>query len=192
MPEAPSNCPTFNFTFHPSLASFDVPYEEYIETHPGEKFQGRFIANGAIVFSGSTPERTLLIQRAGNDSMPNLWETPGGGCDKEDPSILYGTARELWEEAGLIAASIGPLINDGYFFLSRAGKLICKFNFIVEAQKDTNGRLDVKLDPKEHQNYVWATEEEVIAGKVGDIDLQMTTKEQKAIVLAGFKVKQES
>lgn len=181
--------PTLNFTSHPTVSAFNVPYKEYIKSHPGEKFQYKFIANGAVVFDDTT--RVLLIQRAGNDSMPNLWETPGGACDPEDPSILYGTARELWEEAGLKAVSIGPLVKDGYFFLSSSGNLICKFTFIVEAEKDATGMLGVKIDEKEHQNYVWATEDEVKGGRVGGIEVKFTTKEQKDIILAAFKLKQE-
>jgi 8-oxo-dGTP pyrophosphatase MutT (NUDIX family) len=182
---------TFNFTAHPSTSSFAVPYETYLSTHPGEKFKYKFIATGALVFDGSTPERILLIRRAANDSMPSRWEIPGGGCDKEDPSILHGVARELWEEAGLTAASIGPQVGDGHFFLSRSGKLICKFSFLVEAEKGAGGKLDVKLDPSEHQNYVWAAEEEVKARKVGDVELNFTTKEQEAVVLEAFRARRE-
>jgi 8-oxo-dGTP pyrophosphatase MutT (NUDIX family) len=183
--------PTFNFTAHPSTSSFAVPYETYLSAHPGEKFKYKFIGTGALVFDASTPERILLIQRAAHDSMPSLWETPGGGCDKEDPSILHGVARELWEEAGLTAASIGPQVGDGHFIISRSGKLICKFNFLVDAEKGAGGKLDVKLNPREHQNYVWAAEEEVKARKVGDVELKFTTREQEAVVLEAFRAIRE-
>ena len=123
--------------------------------------------------------------------MPSQWETPGGACDKEDPSILHGVARELWEEAGLTTASIGPPVGDGYFFLSRSGKLVCKFNFLVDAEKGAGGKLDVKLNPSEHQNYVWAAEEEVKAQKVGDVELNFTTREQEAVVLEAFRARRE-
>ena len=46
-------------------------------------------------------------------------------------------------------------------FVTRSGKQICKFNFLVEVEKSADGRLEVKLDPSEHQRYVWASEEEV-------------------------------
>jgi 8-oxo-dGTP pyrophosphatase MutT (NUDIX family) len=191
MSDAETPRPTFNFTAHPSTSSFAVPCETYLSTHPGEKFKYKFIATGALVFDASTPERILLIQRAAADSMPGGWEIPGGGCDKEDPSILHGAARELWEEAGLTAASIGPQVGDGHFFISRAGKMVCKFNFLVDAEKGAGGKLDVKLDPNEHQNYLWAAEEEVKARKVGDVELKFTTTEQEAVVLEAFRVRRE-
>jgi hypothetical protein len=72
------------------------------------------------------------------------------------------------------------------------GKLVCKFNFLVGAEKGTGGKLDLKLDPSEHQNYVWAAEEEVKARKVlGDVELKFTTKEQEAVVLEAFRARRE-
>jgi 8-oxo-dGTP pyrophosphatase MutT (NUDIX family) len=182
---------TFNFSAHPSTSSFAVPCETYLSTYADEEFKYKYIATGALVFEASTPERILLIQRAANDSMPGRWETPGGGCDDEDPSILHGVARELWEEAGLTAIRIGPRVGDGNFFLTRSGKLVRKFNFLVDAEKGAGGKLDVKLDPKEHQSYLWAAEEEVKARKVGDVELKFTTREQEAVVLEAFKVRRE-
>jgi 8-oxo-dGTP pyrophosphatase MutT (NUDIX family) len=183
--------PTFNFTAHPSTSSFAVPYETYLSTHPGEKFKYEYIATGALVFDASTPRRILLIQRAAHDSMPSRWEIPGGACDKEDPTILHSAARELWEEAGLTATNIGPQVGDGHFFLSRSGKLVCKFNFLVDAEKGAGGKLDVELDPSEHQNYAWVAEEEVKARKVGDVELKFTTREQEAVVLEAFTARRE-
>jgi 8-oxo-dGTP pyrophosphatase MutT (NUDIX family) len=183
--------PTFNFIAHPSALSFAVPCETYLTTHFNKKFQYKFIATGALVFDTSTPERILLIQRSARDSMPNLWEIPGGGCDNEDPSILHGAARELWEESGLTAASIGPQVGDGHLFLSRGGKLVYKFSFLVDVEKGEGGKLDVKLDPGEHQKYVWATEEEVRARRVGDVELKFTAREQEAVVLEAFTVRRE-
>ncbi|KAH7014453.1 NUDIX hydrolase domain-like protein, partial [Microdochium trichocladiopsis] len=106
--------------------------------------------------------RVLLVQRAPHDSMPLRWEVPGGGCDEEDPSILYSCARELFEETGLKAVGVGPLVRGGLggqFFRSRSGKLVCKFQFVVAVDLDAG--LRVKLDPNEHFAYIWATEEEV-------------------------------
>ena len=191
MPDTETPQAMFNFTVHPSISSFTVPSETYLSTHPGEEFKYNFIATGALVFDASTPERILLIQRAAHDSMSGRWEIPGGGCDNEDPSILHGVARELWEEAGLTAVSIGPQVGNGQFFTTRSGKLVGKFNFLVDVAKDAGGNLDVKLDRSEHQNYVWAAEEEVKARKVGGTELEFTTKDQEAVLLEAFRVRRE-
>lgn len=108
--------------------------------------------------------------------------------DDGDESILHAVARELWEEAALTAVTIGPLVGSPHLFRSRRGKSVCKFNFLV-VTKSAEGTIDVKLDPKEHQNFVWACEEEVRARKVGDLEIEFTMKDLKATVLESFGIK---
>ncbi|KIW18165.1 hypothetical protein PV08_02453 [Exophiala spinifera] len=187
--------PTFNFTSDPTLSSFAVNLQTYIASDPGRetssadtvKFQ--YVAVGAIVFASSDPERVLLVQRAATDSAPNRWEVPGGAADFEDPSILHSVARELWEETGLTAETIGPQVSDEVVFLTRSGKMVCKFHFLVEAKRNSTGALNVMLDPKEHQNYLWVTEEQVRARRVDDRDLKFTSKDQEAAIIEGFEVR---
>ncbi|OAP64290.1 hypothetical protein AYL99_00262 [Fonsecaea erecta] len=211
-------CPDFTFTSHPSVSPFTVPYQTYIAgqpTPPGG-LNYHYVAVGAHVFSRSPRPtatnqttdndrddrtagddlRVLLVQRAAHDSAPLRWEIPGGACDLEDPSILHSVARELWEEAGLVATSIGPLVGQGHFFLSRSGKSICKFEFLVEVEGGDGspaGVLQVRLDPNEHANYVWATEEECREGRAKreNIELVFTTRQQKETLLEGFKIRKE-
>ncbi|RFU31303.1 hypothetical protein B7463_g5013, partial [Scytalidium lignicola] len=190
MPETGSSHNSIsNFTSHPSTSPFTVSCQTYISIHPDIKC--KYIATGSLVFDNfnSTTPRLLLLQRSKSDSMPGRWETPGGGCDDEDESILHAVTRELWEEAGLKASNIGPLVGKPHFFVSQSGKQICKFNFLVQVEQGTEGKLEVKLDPAEHQRFVWASENEVRAKKVGDLDLEFTTKETEETVLEGFKVK---
>src|SRR4051812_13959310 len=100
-----STLPPFSFTTDPSVAKFAVPLKEYLDANP--QFDG--ICTGALVFDGA--DRILLVQRAAHDSMPSRWETPGGACDLDDATLLYGVARELWEEAGLTARRVGRLVR---------------------------------------------------------------------------------
>ena len=120
--------------------------------------------------------------------MPNLWETPGGACDDEDQTILYAVARELWEETGLMAESIGPPVGNGYIFHTRSGKTVRKLNFIVEVESGQDATLGVRLRPEEHQNLVWATEQDIKSRKANDIHFEFTTPDQEAVVLEAFNV----
>ncbi|KAI4158080.1 MAG: hypothetical protein LQ342_007754 [Letrouitia transgressa] len=178
--------PPLKFTAHPSTSPFTVSQQTYLSQHPDERFQ--YIATAALVFytkNGSNP-RILLLQRSARDSMPNRWEVPGGACDDEDESIMHGMARELWEEAGLRATYIEPPLGDPHFFTSRSGKKICKFIFVVQAEKGAEGQLSVKLDPEEHQRFVWASQDEIKAKKVGDMELDFTTQDLENTVLQSF------
>lgn len=131
--------------------------------------------------------RILLVQRSANDTMPGKWEVPGGACDDEDESILHAVTRELWEEAGLKATHIREAVGNPHLFVTRSEKCICKLNFVVEVEKDDEGRLQPKLDPEEHQQFVWASEAEVRSRKVGDIELDFTSARLEDAMLRTFE-----
>ena len=131
--------------------------------------------------------RVLLLQRAASDQDPNKWEPPGGACDDDDESILHAAARELWEEAGLQAARIDKPVGDPYFFSLSDQRKVCQFNFAVHIKNDEGTPSAVRLNPEEHQRFVWATEDEVKARKVGGIELDFTRDEVERTVLLVFK-----
>lgn len=179
--------PAFSFDYHPSVAEFTVPKHSYLSAHPDASFN--LIATGVLVLdtgirTGSTP-RVLLLQRAASDSDPNKWEPPGGACDDGDESILHAAARELWEEAGLRAARIFGVVGDPYDFSVDAGE-VRQFIFAVSVQTEGGTTPAVKLTPEEHQRFVWATESEVRARHVDDIDLEFTAEEVERAVLLAF------
>jgi len=107
--------------------------------------------------------------------------------DDDDESILHAVAQELWEEAALTAVSIGPLVGKPIFF-GNSKEQVCKFNFLVE----TKGTMDVKLDPEEHQRFVWASEGEARAKKIGDLELEFTSADLEVIVLEAFRTRREA
>lgn len=61
----------------------------------------------------------------------------------------------------------------------------------MEAEQITEGRLEVKLNPVEHQRFVWASEEEVRAREVGDVELEFTTRDLGDTVLEAFRFRRE-
>ncbi|KAF1807895.1 NUDIX-domain-containing protein [Eremomyces bilateralis CBS 781.70] len=129
MATATAKWPSFKFATHASVSEFCVSSQAYLANHPSEYSQYQHLAIGALVFNHSTPRRLLLIQRAASDTMPNLWEIPGGGADDVDETILHGIARELWEETGLMATSVGPEVGVGQMFTVGYAKLnqVCSY-----------------------------------------------------------------
>lgn len=151
-----------------------------------------FIAS-TFVFSSS---RLLLIQRSATDGWPLMWEIPGGGVDPTDPSVLHAAARELAEEAGLALTSFLACVDDygagepPHIWRDDnpdKGWMWCRLSFVVEVESSET----VTLDEREHQDYVWATEEEVMAGRAGGRELKFVSPGMKQILLAGFRAKQE-
>jgi len=177
--------PLFSFDYDPSVAEFAVSKRSYLAARPGASFG--YIATSTLVLDTSTASkpRVLLLQRAASDEDPNKWEPPGGACDDDDESILHAAARELWEEAGLQAARIDGPVGDPYFFTLSDGKKVCQFNFAVHVKPGDETPPATRLNPKEHQRFVWASESEIKA-KADGMDLDFTTEEVERTVLLLF------
>lgn len=183
----PYSPPTFDSG--PDLSLYTVSLSAYLpknRSSMGGQYDGA--ATGALVVDPKT-SKLLLVQRAPHDSMPLRWEIPGGAVDLDDESILHGAARELFEETGLVARRIVELVGGPQEFLTRRGRWIVKFSFLVDVQGD--GEMAVELDPNEHVQYVWASEEEARAKKVGNVDLEYTTKGQEETICEAFRVLKE-
>lgn len=195
-----------NFKIPPSLAKFNVPYEELLGTLNSTlatPLDG--LCTGAVVFKtyhDDPAHRILLVQRSASDSMPNRWEIPGGAVDPGE-TILAGAVREVLEESGLVVKEIVDLVEQlehddwetvegGYLFRTRRQARIVKYTFMVEVE-DVNA---LKLDPNEHQDCVWATEEECRAKRAvrtevkdmgkGPVDLEFTTDAQEEAIFKAF------
>lgn len=185
----------FSFTFDDSNATFHVPLQSYLSLHT--EFDS--IAIGAVVFSrGPTSKRLLLIQRSAHDTFPLLWEIPGGRCEDGDTTLLHSLARELWEESGLHLKHIGPCLSPkdrhgivvpvdsegrGACFTWQ-GRRVVKYSFLVEVEQPA----EVRLDPNEHQRFLWVTEEDCRSGGEGELGIRFTTGQQEATVMEAFRV----
>ncbi|KIW68763.1 hypothetical protein PV04_04685 [Phialophora macrospora] len=179
--------PTFDFEIDDSLTPWNLPAKAWLTKH-GKHWDG--LATGSIVFNAQG--QILIIQRASHDSMPNKWEIPGGAADEEDPTLFHSAARELWEEAGLIAKRFthivteGPDREPGQVFTNRTGtRTFCRFSFQVEVE----GCEHVRLDPMEHQDYLWATEDEIREQKTGDRELPITNSGVTSLILEAFRLR---
>lgn len=187
-----------------SLAKYNTIIHDYLsklnETAT-PKLEG--LATGAVIFSAhhpaGQPDRVLLVQRASHDSMPNKWEIPGGAVD-DNEIVLGGLVREVWEESGLkvrrfiASVGVGEGLAAGAVFQTRRGSFIFKLTFVVEVEDSAV----VKLDPNEHQDYVWATEEECRAKLVdrasdgkAPTELVFTTAAQEWAITRAFEMRRK-
>ncbi|KAK5655952.1 hypothetical protein OQA88_5087 [Cercophora sp. LCS_1] len=196
----------------PHLDRFHSPAREYIRRH-NKPWDG--IAVGALVFS---PEpRLLVIQRAKTDSLPEKWEIPSGVVSNDptkDATITSAVARELWEETGMLARGLVRLATapavigsptseaqlqteaDGFVFSnSTRTKVFCRYVFEVDVGDAVpGGQHHVRLNPCEHQDFLWVSEEEARDGIVGEekLKIDFTSEHLQRLISEGFKLRRNS
>ncbi|KAL4935470.1 NUDIX hydrolase domain-like protein [Aspergillus oleicola] len=183
---------------HDLIEEFCAPLDCFRCKHP----RYAHFVGGALIFRAAAelePVRVLLLQRAEDDSYGNKWEFPGGKCEESDRTYLDGICRETWEETGLNISKFVGLVASREW-QKDDGSYVVKFTFVVEVRElGSNVQPDngiapglsepsIKLDPKEHQAFVWATEEEVKASSDDGPGVFKSFKEQRAVILEGFKV----
>lgn len=173
-----SDQPIPSCNLNPRVNSFQILTGSYIS----ERAHVFGVVGAAIIIHN---HRVLLLQRACDDDHPNLWEVPGGEAHKNE-TIVQCAVRELREETGLGASEVVEMVGEFEWNETRVEqqRLWKIFMFLVNVG-DGNSELDIILDPREHQSYLWATESEVQAGICGNIKLEwMSTNQQKAILAA--------
>lgn len=119
-----------------------------------------------------------------------MQEIPGGKIDDTDETLLHAAVRELKEETGLTATRVRSKVAEFTFEDGRPGRppvTWLKLIFEVEV-KDLN----ITLDPVEHQQYLFASEEEVVKDLVGDVKLAYISPPNKRIKLDAFKLRKEA
>jgi 8-oxo-dGTP pyrophosphatase MutT (NUDIX family) len=186
-----SETPSFKLPIPMKLSSWEMPPALW---HKANDNRWAGLVASALVFNPSG--KILLIQRAKKDAAPNLWEIPGGAVEKDDHGIIYAGARELWEESGLVATKVKWLadsakdeIGDGELNPETNER---KFWFRAAFTFQVENCSNVKLEPREHQDYVWATEEEVRNLMVGDKPIPLTGDFMMRTILSGFRMEKES
>ena len=99
-------------------------------------------------------DKYLITRRSlVNDYKPGEWDVPGGTIEfGEDP--IKALKREIVEESGLKVEIKGPL----YLYSYMSNPKRHQFQIVYEC-KYLKG--DVKLNPREHDKYLWATSSEI-------------------------------
>ncbi|KAF2850459.1 hypothetical protein T440DRAFT_468444 [Plenodomus tracheiphilus IPT5] len=172
--------------FGPDLQEYAVPDQEFLRQHP----EYDILCTGVAVFNEEG--KLLLVRRAKDElAFPNAWEVPGGKVDDTDDTILHAAARELKEEAGLTATRVVRKVTQFTFDDGRPGrpnKTWLKLIFEMEVEDLSS----ITLDPIEHQDFLFATEEEVAAERVGGMKLAYVSEANKAVKLEAFRLHGEA
>lgn len=97
----------------------------------------------------------LIIRRSAIDKRAGQWTMPGGHIDDADDSVEAGAVRELKEEANL-SCSVGDLK-----YIGKSGPQKYYFLTTTWSGKVNVNQPNPKTDEIEHDQYEWATIEEI-------------------------------
>lgn len=129
------------------------------------------------------PSRILLLERALCDTRPGYWEPPGGAAEDQDETPGDALKREVGEETGLQLSQVTHTLPTQTWTRSKGREdynwvgLPCiikvseleTFESRGSSQRASQPVLKwediIRLNPEEHQNFAWATEEEVRCDK---------------------------
>ncbi|MDR1401715.1 MAG: NUDIX domain-containing protein [Puniceicoccales bacterium] len=100
------------------------------------------------------PEILILKRSPRRQLQPNLWEC-GGGSIHENENFEDAAKRQLFEETGVTATRWKVL--DCFEVEVRPGIIVPGIIFSCKANSDAQ----VKIDPREHTEYRWATMSEL-------------------------------
>ena len=184
-----------SFTFDASLAEWDQPAQSWLAANQNTTSNSNSsppwtdVATSAVIYDPRG--RVLLQQRAPHDSMPLLWEPPGGAVDAGE-TILQGCAREVAEESGLAVRHVRRLVARDISFPNRdrsrwMGKVV--FEVLVDGGEGASPQ--VTLDPNEHVDWLWATEEDVRTETVGDRKIALAGEITLAFLLEAFRLRRQ-
>ncbi|KAF7192063.1 8-oxo-dGDP phosphatase NUDT18 [Pseudocercospora fuligena] len=136
-----------------STSKHSVRLETLLSTKREDLPKGIRYVTGGSIFHPNT-SKLLILKRASTDVFPGYWEVPGGSMEPNE-TVLEGLSREVLEETGLIVESVVYRLEDNE--LEDNGRKWVQFHFVVEV-KDVS---KIRLDPKEHEEWMWAREEDV-------------------------------
>lgn len=168
------------FEYDSSLDEYKVPERKFLQEHP----EFTAVCTGIVVFNEKG--ELLLVKRATSEkAFPDFWEVPGGKVDEPDESLLHAAVRELREEAGLQATRVVRKVTQMTFDIPRPkGRSDRWMKLVFEMEVK---QLDITLDPLEHDDYLFATEDQIINERVGDVVLKYISPDNKQVKLEAFR-----
>lgn len=116
------------------------------------------------------------------------WGLSRGGVGIIEVGRLSDDGAVTGEGKGEEGAAAGDgVVKDSHkFFKGRDAWR--KYTYLVEAETTGEGEMKVEIDPEEHDDFVWATEEEVRADRCGERVFEWTSEHQKLDILRAFEI----
>ena len=137
----------------------------------------------AAIFQPKTNKVLLLKRSPAEKLFSHHWEIPGGKVDDTDKTIGDALKREVNEETGLVIKESNiTYAEEGFEWalgesVKNDPEMAMELNFVVERQEFLE---EVKLDPEEHLESLWADETDIMGLKM--------TPEMRNVVEHGFNV----
>ncbi|KAJ7455375.1 NUDIX hydrolase domain-like protein [Mycena galericulata] len=139
-----------------TLKHRDIPLDQLRQLYPGK----RITVGVAIIAESSVHPswKLLLLQRSDDEeTLPSMYELPGGNCEPEDGTIFDAVSREAREETGLVISEVLSEFEEFEYSTKRGAAK--QLNFLVRVREMPEGPLVPTLHPEEHQTYVWLESE---------------------------------
>jgi len=107
----------------------------------------------------------VLLHRQDNAREGNTWGVPAGKL-KTGEELIGGMAREIKEETGII------IENSKLNYFKKIYVKYPTYDFIYHILHTAlDGQREVKINPREHKNYVWVTPKEALSmNLIQDLD----------------------
>ncbi len=125
---------------------------QIFETQP-ENFQTKLQCAGCYL---EWNEKILLLQRSEKSSEGGCWGVPAGKLESgEEP--FHAAKRELFEETGINIQDESRIQFLKTLYIRKPHVEYLYHMFKVHLDRGP----EVVLDPKEHQDYLWASNEDI-------------------------------
>jgi len=108
-------------------------------------------------------KKFLILKRSKNDTMPGLWEFPGGKIVIGE-KLKESAKREVFEETGLTIKNIEYIGYSERFSEDRNVK--SGYHTLVHHFYCSSFKNDLKIS-EEHEKFKWSTEKEILSMKIG-------------------------
>ncbi|GKT92735.1 NUDIX domain-containing protein [Colletotrichum tofieldiae] len=158
-----------------------------------ESIDGDSLAAAARELWEETGLRAKRRHRNAGAGGSGLGAAQGRGGDRGERHCGRHDRRGA-EDAGGQEASKGTVAEAGLATEKDSHKVAKgrdawrKYTYLVEVETPADRDVEIVIDPEEHNACVWAREEEVRAGRVGDVVLEWTSETQKLDVLRAFEM----